>query len=175
MGSPKQFRHGREFAAFLGLVPKQHSIGGKPRLGRISKRGDCHTRTLLTQGAMAALRCRSQQRPGPGQTPRCRAELSRHSHQPQRAAIHDQQGPDLDPLGCRRAGLRPSGLLQRLVVALRRFGFNIISVVPAEPGGRDRIKTDGSHASGSHPSGADCDGGRSTQSADVHSSEPPSC
>ena len=112
---------------------------------------------------------------GPGRTPRCSAELSRHSHQLQRTAIHDQQGPDLDPLGYRRTGLRPGGLLQRLVVALRRFGFNTIPVLPTEPGGRDRIQTDGSHPSGSHPAGADCDGGRSTQSADVHSSEPSSC
>ena len=41
-------------------------------------------------------------------------------------------------------------------------------MVPAEPGGADRIKTDGSHASGSHPASADCDGG-DQQSADVHS------
>lgn len=55
MGSAQQFRHGREFAAFLGLVPKQYSTGGKQVLRGISKRGDCHTRMLLVQGAMAAL------------------------------------------------------------------------------------------------------------------------
>ena len=56
MGSAQQFRHGREFAAFLGLVPKQYSTGGKQVLRGISKRGDKHTRMLLIQGAMAALR-----------------------------------------------------------------------------------------------------------------------
>ncbi len=55
MGSAQQFRHGREFAAFLGLVPKQYSTGGKQVLRGISKRGDSHTRMLLIQGAMAAL------------------------------------------------------------------------------------------------------------------------
>ena len=55
MGDPKHYRSGREFAAFLGLVPRQYSTGGKPKLGGISKRGDTQTRTLLIQGAQAAL------------------------------------------------------------------------------------------------------------------------
>lgn len=57
MGNPSHYRNGREFAAFLGLVPRQFSTGGKTKLGGISKRGDCQTRTLLIQGAQAAL-CR---------------------------------------------------------------------------------------------------------------------
>lgn len=56
MGSPENYRNGREFAAYLGLVPRQYSSGGKPQLGGISKRGDPHTRMLLIQGAQAALR-----------------------------------------------------------------------------------------------------------------------
>ena len=55
MGAPKHYKNGREFAAFLGLVPRQYSTGGKPKLGGISKRGDTQTRTLLIQGAQAAL------------------------------------------------------------------------------------------------------------------------
>ena len=55
MGDPKHYKNGREFAAFLGLVPRQYSTGGKPKLGSISKRGDVQTRTLLVQGAQAAL------------------------------------------------------------------------------------------------------------------------
>jgi transposase len=55
MGDPKHYKNGREFAAFLGLVPRQYSTGGKPKLGGISKRGDTQTRTLLIQGAQAAL------------------------------------------------------------------------------------------------------------------------
>ena len=49
------FRGGREFAAYLGLVPRQHSSGGKPRLGSISKMGNRHLRKLLVVGAHAAL------------------------------------------------------------------------------------------------------------------------
>jgi transposase len=51
----KLFRNGRELAAWLGLVPRQYSTGGKPRLGRITKRGDVYLRTLLVHGARAAL------------------------------------------------------------------------------------------------------------------------
>lgn len=61
MGDPKHYKNGREFAAFLGLVPRQYSTGGKPKLGGISKRGDTQTRTLLIQGAQAAL-CRMHNR-----------------------------------------------------------------------------------------------------------------
>jgi len=49
------FKSGRELAAFLGLVPKQHSTGGKPRLGRITKMGNRRLRKLLVVGAHAAL------------------------------------------------------------------------------------------------------------------------
>ncbi len=49
------FRRGRDFAAWLGLVPKQHSIGGKARLGKTSKMGQRDIRTLLVSGAMAVL------------------------------------------------------------------------------------------------------------------------
>lgn len=50
------FRNGREFAAWLGLTPREHSTGGKQRLGGISKRGDCYTRKLLVHGARVTLR-----------------------------------------------------------------------------------------------------------------------
>jgi transposase len=53
---PSMFSSGREFAAFLGLVPRQSSSGGKERLGRISKMGDRYIRTLLVVGATAVLR-----------------------------------------------------------------------------------------------------------------------
>ena len=53
---PAAFRSGREFAAWLGLVPRQNSSGGKARLGRISKRGDAELRRLLIIGAQAVLR-----------------------------------------------------------------------------------------------------------------------
>lgn len=55
VSNPELFEGGREFAAWLGLVPKQHSSGGKPRLGHISKMGNRHLRKLLVVGAHAAL------------------------------------------------------------------------------------------------------------------------
>jgi transposase len=55
VGDAKQFASGRHFAAWLGLVPKQHSTGGKERIGRISKRGDSYVRRLLIHGARAAV------------------------------------------------------------------------------------------------------------------------
>jgi transposase len=53
---PSTFRSGREFAAFLGLVPRQNSSGGKDRLGRISKMGDRYLRKLLVMGATSVVR-----------------------------------------------------------------------------------------------------------------------
>lgn len=55
MGDAKAFRSGREFAAFLGLVPRQRGSGGKVSLFGISKRGDTYLRTLLTHGARCVL------------------------------------------------------------------------------------------------------------------------
>lgn len=56
VGDAKVFSHGRQFAAWLGLTPRQHSSGGKSKLGRISKRGDVYLRTLLIHGARSVLR-----------------------------------------------------------------------------------------------------------------------
>lgn len=55
VGDRSCFRNGRQFAAWLGLVPKQHSSGGKSRLFGISKRGDRYLRTLMIHGARAVL------------------------------------------------------------------------------------------------------------------------
>ena len=56
IGDGSQFKRGRDFAAWLGLTPKQHSSGGKERLLGISKRGDSYLRTLLIHGARSVLR-----------------------------------------------------------------------------------------------------------------------
>ena len=56
IGDATQFHSGRQLAAWLGLVPRQYSSGGKERLGRISKRGDGYLRRLLVHGARADLR-----------------------------------------------------------------------------------------------------------------------
>ncbi|WP_316157571.1 IS110 family transposase [Cupriavidus sp. BIC8F] len=56
IGDPRLFDSGRQFAAWLGLTPRQHSSGGKARLGSITKRGDVYLRTLLVHGARAVMR-----------------------------------------------------------------------------------------------------------------------
>jgi transposase len=56
VGNATQFKSGRELAAWLGLVPRQHSSGGKEKLGSMSKRGDKRLRTLLIHGARAVIR-----------------------------------------------------------------------------------------------------------------------
>ena len=56
IGDVTQFKNGRQLAAWLGLVPREHSTGGKPRLLGISKRGDRSLRKLLVHGARATLR-----------------------------------------------------------------------------------------------------------------------
>ena len=56
IADPKVFRSGRDFSAWIGLVPKQNSSGGKDRLGSISKRGDRYLRSLFTTGALAVIR-----------------------------------------------------------------------------------------------------------------------
>ena len=56
VADPKMFRSGRNFSAWIGLVPKQHSSGGKDRLGSISKQGDRYLRSLFMAGALAVIR-----------------------------------------------------------------------------------------------------------------------
>jgi transposase len=55
VGDARQFKNGRQMAASLGLVPRQHSTGGKPTLLGISKRGDSYLRTLMIHGARSVL------------------------------------------------------------------------------------------------------------------------
>jgi len=55
VGDGREFKNGRQFSAWLGLVPRQHSTGGKQRLGHITARGDPYLRTLLVMGARSVL------------------------------------------------------------------------------------------------------------------------
>ena len=55
IGNGRDFKNGRQLGAWLGLVPRQYSSGGKTRLGRITKRGDDYLRTLLVHGARSEL------------------------------------------------------------------------------------------------------------------------
>src|SRR5262249_59660062 len=67
---PNAFRSGRDFAAWIGLVPRQDSTGGKQKLGPISKQGDRYLRRILVVGAHSVLR-RARQNPeeNPSLTP----------------------------------------------------------------------------------------------------------
>jgi transposase len=56
IADPKAFRSGRDFSAWIGLVPKQRSSGGKDKLGSITKQGDRYLRSLFTVGALAVIR-----------------------------------------------------------------------------------------------------------------------
>jgi transposase len=63
VGNGQQFHSAREFAAWIGLVPRQHSTGGKSRLGRISKQGNRYLRQLLVLGATSYLRSHRERTP----------------------------------------------------------------------------------------------------------------
>ena len=64
VGNGGAFRKGREFAAWVGLVPREHSTGGKQKLLGISKRGNPYLRRLFIQGARAVLQFREKQSSG---------------------------------------------------------------------------------------------------------------
>jgi transposase len=70
VGAPQAYKNGRQVAAWLGLVPRQHSSGGKPTLLGISKRGDSYLRMLLIHGARSALKVAARH-----DTPVCRWAL----------------------------------------------------------------------------------------------------
>lgn len=55
IGNGREFKNGRQFAAWIGLVPSQHSTGGNSRLGHITRKGDAYLRALLFQGARSVL------------------------------------------------------------------------------------------------------------------------
>jgi len=64
IGNGAEFKKGRGFAAWLGLVPSQYSTGGKQKLLGISKRGNCYLRKLLIHGARAVLQTKDKQSSG---------------------------------------------------------------------------------------------------------------
>ena len=72
VANPRTFRTGRDFAAWLGLTPKDHSTAGKMRLGVITRAGDEQLRSILVVGATAAIK---QARLGKGKRPRWLVEL----------------------------------------------------------------------------------------------------
>jgi transposase len=60
VADPKVFRSGRDFLAWVGLVPKQNSSGGKVKLGNVSKQGDRYLRSLFAVGALAVIKSDSR-------------------------------------------------------------------------------------------------------------------
>jgi transposase len=66
VADPRAFRSGRNFSAWIGLVPKQHSSGGKERLGSISRQGDRYVRSLFTAGALSVIRYAGSMAPSIG-------------------------------------------------------------------------------------------------------------
>jgi transposase len=64
IGNGAAFRQGREFAAWMGVVPREHSTGGRQTLLGISKRGNAYLRRLFVQRARAVLQQRTRQTPG---------------------------------------------------------------------------------------------------------------
>ena len=60
VGNAHEFKNGRQFAAWIGLVPRQYSTGGKVRLGHITAKGDPYLRTLLIMGARSVLQMASR-------------------------------------------------------------------------------------------------------------------
>lgn len=77
IGDAARFPSGRHFASFLGLTPREHSSGGRRRLGAISKRGDTYLRMLLTHGARAVL-CHAKRAPQPTALQTWALALERH-------------------------------------------------------------------------------------------------
>jgi transposase len=63
VGNAHDYRNGRQFAAWLGLVPRQYSSGGKRKLGSITRRGDAYLRALLIQGARSTLQAALRRAP----------------------------------------------------------------------------------------------------------------
>lgn len=63
VGNAHDFKNGRQFAAWMGLTPRQYSSGGKTRLGRITRRGDAYLRSLLVQGARSTLQATLKKAP----------------------------------------------------------------------------------------------------------------
>jgi transposase len=64
IGNGTAFRKGRDLAAWIGMVPREHSTGGKQKLLGISKRGNAYLRTLFVQGARSVVQQRHKQAPG---------------------------------------------------------------------------------------------------------------
>ena len=98
---PHQFRSGRQFAAWLGLTPLQHSSGGKERLGRISKMGDKYLRRLLVVGMTSLVR-RAKYKPEAVDPLACRSAVAKTGPRGHGRARQQGGAGDLGDHGPRR-------------------------------------------------------------------------
>ena len=137
IADPKAFRSGRNFSAWIGLVPKQHSSGGRDRLGSISKQGDRYLRSLFMAGALAVIRYArihgSRHRPVAHGIVGAAAEQDRRHRTRQQDCAdglgHDDQGRTLQ--GAHRAcgvnkiasDIRRDVTVGRAIVRNRRWAF----------------------------------------------------
>ena len=79
VGDARVFRNGRQFAAWLGLTPRQHSSGGRNRLGQMTKRGDRYLRTLLIHGSRSLL-SHAERKADPKSIWACAIKSRRHAN-----------------------------------------------------------------------------------------------
>ena len=101
---PKVFRSGRDFAAWIGIVPRQESTGGKQKLGPISKRGDQYLRRILVVGAHAVLKRARHQ---PEKYPWVTRLLERKPFRVVAVAVANKVYRDPDQLDITRPDVRP--------------------------------------------------------------------
>ena len=106
IADPNIFRSGREFAAWLNLVPRQNSTGGKARLGGISKRGDSYLRRLLVNSAHTVLLCSKQAKTDPWLT----SLLSRKPRLVAAVALANKTARVAQAVMCRQDTYRHAGV-----------------------------------------------------------------
>ena len=112
IAEPGAFRSGRDFSAWVGLVPKQNSSGGKDKLGSISKQGDRYLRSLFTAGALAVIRY---------------AKIHDTAHRPWLTALAPHQGRcHRTRQQARRDGMGDDGQERTLQGTRRSHGVNEI-------------------------------------------------
>src|SRR5262249_52449195 len=103
VADPKAFRSGRNFSAWIGLVPKQHSSGGKDKLGSISKQGDRYLRSIWFDPAQLSSHCDF---PSPPERGAVNPDAMHDHGQPTRQR-HDRLLPPAMPGDLHRPGLEP--------------------------------------------------------------------
>src|ERR1035438_591525 len=128
MTDPKAFKTGREFAAWIGLVPRQNSSGGKERLGSISKQGDRYLRRLLVLGAISIV---GSARTRPDKYPWVTELLGRRPAKVVAVALANKmagtawgdagQGRDLSGLDTLKQHRHRSGSLKGLALGMRGY------------------------------------------------------